>query len=742
MPIIFHSTTKIFHLYNQEISYLIIILKNNQLGQLYYGKRITDHDDFSHLLEQLPRPMSVLTFEKEYAFSLEHIKQEYPTYGTGDMRLPALDILQKNGSRITDFQYKNHRISKGKPSLSKLPSTYVETIKEATTIEITMHDSLINTDLILSYTIYNDMPVICRSARYVHFGKEEIMLDRAMSMSLDLPDKEYHMLTLTGSWARERAVEQRTLAPGVQSIASLRGCSSSQCNPFIALKRDNTDEFNGEVIGFSLVYSGNFLAQVEVDTYDVTRIMLGIHPHCFSWILKQGESFQTPEVVMVYSLQGINGMSQSYHQLYRERLIRGKYRDTMRPIVINNWEGTYYQFNERRILDMARAAKKLGIELFILDDGWFKNRNNDTSGLGDWQVDVNKIPSGLGELSRKITSMDMLFGIWLEPEMVTKDTCLYKEHPTWVLATPSRSMSHGRNQYILDFSNPAVVDYMYMKIETILKGTKISYLKWDMNRCMSEVYSMHKEAKEQGRVMHQYILGVYSLYERLIQKFPTILFESSASGGARFDPGMLYYAPLCWTSDNTDAISRLKIQYGTTYVYPLISIATHVSTIPNHQVLRNTPLDTRANVAYFGTFGYELDPTKVSKQEQEIIISQIQFVKKYRRVIQFGTFYRLRSPFTMDTSAWMVVSKDKNIALVGYYRPLQVVNSSYQRILLQGLEPLKKYHVSILDIDCYGDELMNVGLLVSDNSSGRIKEKYNGNNGDYQSRIYCIEKKE
>lgn len=742
MPIVFHKKTKIFHLYNQEISYLMIILKNNQLGQLYYGKRITDQDNFTHLLEQLPRPMSVLSFEKEYSFSLEHIKQEYPSYGSGDMRQPAFDVLQKNGSRIVDFQYKNYKIIKGKPSLNQLPATYVENITEATTLEITMHDSVINTDIILSYTIYESLPVLCRNTHFIYFGKEEIMLDSAMSMSLDLPDKEYQMVTLTGAWARERAVEQREIEHGIQSIGSLRGCSSSNFNPFIALKRNNTSEFQGEVMGFSLVYSGNFLAQVEVDNYDVTRVMMGIHPHCFSWILKKGESFQTPEVVMVYSNQGINGMSQIYHQVYRERLIRGKYRDQVRPIVINNWEGTYYHFDEKRILEMAKAAKKLGIELFVLDDGWFKNRNNDTSGLGDWQVDVNKLPNGLVGLSKKITDMKMLFGIWIEPEMVTKDTLLYAKHPEWVLAAPNRSMSHGRNQYVLDYSNQEVINYIYKKLETILKEANISYIKWDMNRCMSEVYSLTKEAREQGRVMHQYIIGVYSLYERLIKRFPTILFESCASGGARFDPGMLYYAPLCWTSDNTDAISRLEIQYGTSYVYPLISMAAHVSTVPNHQVLRNTPLDTRANVACFGAFGYELDPTKLSKQEQEIVTSQIQFVKKYRTVIQFGSFYRLRSPFTMKTTAWMVVSTDKRIALVGYYRPLQVVNVAYQRIHLYGLERTKKYHVSILNIDCYGDELMNVGLLVSDNSSGRVKEKYNGHNGDYQSRIYIIKEKE
>lgn len=733
MPIVFHEQSKTFHLYNKEVSYIFMILKNGQLGQLYYGSRITDRQDFSHLLKLIARPMAVCTFEGDLTFSLEHIKQEYPAYGTGDMRYPAFDILQKNGSRIVDFKYVSHSIIKGKPSLTGLPATYVENINEATTLKVTLQDQVLATHLVLSYTIYEDYPVICRNTCFTHFGQTEIMLESAMSMNVDLPDKEYEMLLLTGAWGRERNIKKRYLEHGIQAIDSMRGCSSSNFNPFIALKRKTADEFQGEVLGFSFVYSGNFLAQVEVDTYDVTRIMLGLHPHGFSWLLKKGESFQTPEVVMVYSKQGVNGMSQTFHNLYQTRLVRGKYRDQVRPILLNSWEGTYFNFNEQKIVAMASLAKKLGIELFVLDDGWFANRNSDHAGLGDWYPNLEKLPTGISGLSKKITSLGLQFGLWIEPEMVNKDSNLYRTHPTWLLATPERSMSHGRNQYVLDFSNPQVVDYIYKSLEKILKESKITYLKWDMNRCISEAYSSILNPKEQGKVMHQYMLGVYDLYNRLTRQFPDILFESCASGGARFDPGMLYYAPQGWTSDDTDAMERLKIQYGTSLVYPISSIAAHVSAIPNHQTLRNVPMETRANVAYFGAFGYELDISKISHEEQEKIVQQIQFMKTYREVIQFGTFYRLCSPFETNITAWMVVSKNQEIALVGYYRALQQVNASCQRIRLQGLHPTYKYHISIHETEHYGDELMNVGVLIFDAPSDH--------RGDFQSRIYVLHAK-
>ncbi|MBO5484715.1 MAG: alpha-galactosidase [Lachnospiraceae bacterium] len=736
MSIIFHKTSKTFHLYNNKISYIFMILRNGQLGQLYFGERIHDREDFGYLLEIQDRPMAACAYEENRSFSLEHIKQEYPSYGTGDMRYPAFTIAQENGSRISDFVYSGYHIFAGKPKLPGLPATYVEQEAEADSLEVYLEDELTDTRMTLRYSIFNDMALISRNVRFEQKGETSVTLERAMSLSIDLPDKNYEMIELTGAWSRERYIKSRKLEHGIQSVYSLRGCSSANYNPFIALKRPETTENSGEVIGFSLVYSGNFLAQTEVDTYDVTRVTLGIHPENFSWPLAKGESFETPEAVMVYSNNGLNGMSQIFHKLYQKRLARGTWRDRERPILINNWEATYFDFNEEKILQIAETAQKTGIELFVLDDGWFGKRNDDTSSLGDWYVNLEKLPNGIAGLAKKVEQLGIRFGLWIEPEMVNKDSDLYRNHPDWVLATPGRRMSHGRNQYVLDFSREEVVDGIFRQLEKIFADAPISYIKWDMNRSMTEVYSRAVSPKEQGMVMHKYILGVYRLYEKLIERFPEILFESCASGGSRFDPGMLYYAPQCWTSDDTDAIERLKIQYGTSLAYPISSMGAHVSAVPNHQLLRKTPLTTRGNVACFGAFGYELDITKMSEEEMEVIRCQVSFVKEYRSLLQYGTFYRLLSPFEGNVTAWMIVSRDQKKALVGYYRVLQHVNDAYHRIRLQGLNENFCYHVSILENEFYGDELMRAGLIVSDSSSGENHEKYDGTNGDYQSRIY------
>lgn len=750
MAIIFHEHSGEFHLYNNEVSYIITILKNGQLGQLYYGARLADRESFEHFLELQARPMAACAFEGDLAFSMEHIRQEYPAYGHGDMRNPAYEVQLENGSRISEFVYKEHKIYDGKPELPGLPAVYTEENSEAQTLEITLEDKVIQTKLILSYTIYNEYAAIARNARFECENPCGITLNQAMSASVDLPDYEFEMIELTGAWARERAVKTRKLEHGIQSIYSMRGCSSNNYNPFLALKRPDAGERSGEVYGFSLVYSGNFLAQVEVDTYDVSRIMLGIHPSGFTWKLKEGECFQTPEAVFVYSAEGLNKMSQTFHELYRTRLARGVWRDKVRPILVNNWEATYFDFDEEKILSIAETAQRLGIELFVLDDGWFGKRDDDTTSLGDWFPDQSKLPDGITGIADKINKLGLKFGLWFEPEMVNKESLLYKEHPEWLLETPDRTSSHGRNQFVLDFSKKEVVDHIYSMMEKILSEASVSYIKWDMNRCMTEVYSNGMGAEYQGQVMHRYILGVYDLYDRLTKKFPEILFESCASGGARFDPGMLYYAPQCWTSDDTDAVERQKIQYGTSMVYPISSMGAHVSAVPNHQLLRNAPLDTRANVAYFGTFGYELDLNKLTEEEQETVKEQVAFMKEYRELIQKGTFYRLVSPFegTGNVTAWMVVSKDKKEAIVGCYRTLQRVNASFQRLKLEGLDEtltyditVKKETVSNDPVSHGGDELMRAGLSVSDASCGENREKYNGSNGDYQSRLYILKAK-
>lgn len=737
MPIIYNEKTREFHLYNQEISYIIKILDNDQPGQLYYGKRLTHREDFSHLFEYAMRDMSPYAFEGNSTFSLENIKQEYPTFGCGDMRFPAYEIERENGSHVVEFVYKEHKIYNGKPKLEGLPATYVESDDEAQTLELVLEDTSINTRIVLLYTIYEAFPVIARSVRFECDSDEKITLLSAMSACVDLLDKDYEMIDLAGVWARERHVRRHKLDYGIQSIYSMRGCSSYQFNPFLALARENADEFQGQVYGFSLVYSGNFLAQTEVDNYDTARVLMGIHPNGFKWTLGKGESFQTPEMVMVYSEAGLNGMSQTFHKLYRTRLARGTWRDKVRPILINSWEAFYFDFDAPKLLGLADAAADLGMELFVLDDGWFGKRDDSTSSLGDWYPNEEKLKGTLKELAEKINAKGLKFGLWIEPEMTNKDSDLYRAHPDWLLAEQGKRICHSRTQYVLDFSKKEVREYIGDMLENLLAEVPVSYIKWDMNRTFSEVFSNGNDREYQGKVCHKYILGVYELYERLTSRFPHVLFESCASGGARFDPGMLYYAPQGWTSDDTDAIERLKIQYGTSMVYPVSCMGSHVSASPNHQTNRVTPIETRADVAYFGTFGYELDLLKLGEEDKAEIRRQIAFMKEKRDLIQKGTFYRLKSPFEGNETAWMIVSEDQKKALVGYYRVMQPVNVGFKRLKLKGLKEDTCYKVSGYDYDCYGDELMQVGMILSDSASGVWKKGVN-DKGDFQAEVFEI----
>lgn len=741
MAIQFHEKAREFHLYNKEVSYIMKIMENGQIENLYYGKRIKDREDFSYLHEEISRPLTSVNVPEPGVLSMEYTKQEYPSYGTGDYRSPAFTVLQEDGSRISAFAYVGHNIFNGKKELKPLPATYTESDEEAQTLEIILYDDLIDTELVLSYTIYEAYPVITRNARFTQKGTEKIVLERALSMSVEFGDMDFEMVHLAGAWARERYVKTRKLEMGIQSIQNLHGTgSSAEHNPFLALKRPHTTESQGEVYGFSLVYSGNFLAQTEVTTFDLTRVTMGIHPEGFSWELNQGETFQTPEVVMVYSDQGLNKMSQVYHRLYRTRLMRGYWRDKARPILLNNWEATYFDFNEEKILNIAKKAKEVGVELFVLDDGWFGARNDDYRGLGDWYVNLEKLPDGISGLSRKIEALGLKFGLWVELEMVNKDSDLYRAHPDWIIGAPGRFESHGRHQHVLDFSRKEVVDYIYEMISKVLRESSISYIKWDMNRYMSEPYSRGASAAYQGMVMHKYILGVYDLYTRLTTEFPEILFESCASGGARFDPAMLYFAPQTWTSDDTDASERVKIQYGTSMVYPVVSMGSHVSAVPNHQLLRTTPLETRGNVAYFGTFGYELDLNLLSDEEIEIVKKQIAFMKQYRDLIQVeGDFYRLLSPFAGNDAAWMVVSRDQTEAIAGFYQRLNKINASWLRLRLQGLSEDSLYEVSrnvlgeTKSYQAYGSELMYAGIPID-------REELNEKGGDFASLLYVLKK--
>lgn len=737
MSIIYHESSRIFHLCNDTFSYIVMVMENGHIGQLYCGKRIHDREDFSYLAEKAPRPMTSYIYENDRTFSLEHLRQEFPVYGTTDYRSPAVEILQKNGSRISEFKYQGYSVMEGKPKLKGLPATYTEQASEAETLTIILKDSLTGVKAELSYSIFKTGGILAKNVLLTNEGIEDIHLTRAMSFCLDLPDRDYEWMQLSGCWARERHVKMRPLVQGISSIGSMRGNSSHEQNPFIVLKRPTADERQGEALGISLVYSGNFLMQAEVDAHETVRVLAGIHPSGFDWKLEPGERFQTPEAVLVYSDKGLNGMSQTFHKLYQKRLARGYWRDHERPILINNWEATYFDFTQEQLVSIAGKAKECGVELFVLDDGWFGARRSDRAGLGDWVADTGRLTDGISGLAERIEALGMKFGLWFEPEMVNKDSDLYRAHPDWILATPGRSSSHGRYQYVLDFSRKEVVDHIYRMMVKILREAKVSYIKWDMNRSITECYSQTLPADRQGEVFHRYILGVYDLYERLTQEFPHVLFESCASGGGRFDPGMLYYAPQGWTSDNSDAVERLKIQYGTSLCYPISSIGSHVSVTPNHQVFRETPLHTRANVAYFGTFGYELDLNKLSDDELTEVKKQICFMKKYRHVLQFGTFIRLKSPFEENETVWMSVSGDLKTAIVGWYRVLNGVNTSFTRVRLEGLHPDYLYqNVAEGDVH-YGDELMNLGLITSDATAGQVEGDAKPCT-DFESRIYVL----
>ncbi|MCR5486139.1 MAG: alpha-galactosidase [Lachnospiraceae bacterium] len=731
MDIIYHAESRQFHLTNDQVSYIIGILPNGEPGQLYFGARIPDSKDRSYLINREFRAMMVGMPDQE-DFSLEMNRREYPSFGTSDLRLPAYEVLSSNGSHVSCPVYDSHEILKGKPDLPGLPALYTEDEEEAKTLLLTLKDPVNGMEIVLSYTIFRDYPVISRSVFFKNGGKEELRIERALSISLDLPDHDYVWMQFSGAWGREKTPVHKKLSEGVTAIGSLRGHSSANHNPFVILRRENTDEFQGEALGMALIYSGNFLAQAEVDTYGTTRLMLGIHPDRFSWILKPGEGFQTPEAVLVHTAAGLNGLSQTLHSLYRKRLSRGYWKERPRPILLNNWEATLMDFTEESILKIAGKGKEAGIELFVLDDGWFGARDDDTKGLGDWYVNKAKLPGGIEGLAEKIHGMGMKFGLWVEPEMVNPDSDLYRAHPDWVLAAPGRPRSLGRHQMVLDMTREDVQEYLYERLHaTILEG-KIDYIKWDMNRTISECFSALKAPEEQGKVYHQYILAVYRLYERLIGDFPELLFESCASGGSRLDAGMLYYAPQAWGSDDTDAVERMRIQYGTSYGYPISSVGSHVSECPNQQTGRNCPITTRGNVAYFGTFGFELDLNKLTDEEFEEVKKQVAFMKQYRELIQGGRFYRLASPFTGNQCAWMVVSEDRSRAVFAFYRSLCRVNPGRKRVKLAGLDADRLYKAE--GREYYGGELMEIGWEVTSAPSWDPEK-----DGDFYSRVIVLE---
>ena len=728
MSIHFHEDLGIFHLQSDQSSYVIELVRGVYPAHAYWGRRIRDNRVLGLLERRGRASFSPTPFREDASFSLDSLPQEYPGYGSGDFRQPAYQVQLANGTTVTEAEYVRHRIYSGKPKLEGLPAVYTEQDDEADTLELELFDRVSGLTIYLSYTVMKAFDAISRSVSFRNDSKENMTLLRAMSASVDMDHSRYDLLHLHGAWARERHVQRRRLSPGMQGIESRRGSSSHNHNPFLALLSEGAGEEFGEVYGFSLVYSGSFSAQVEVDQYDTARVTMGLNPFDFTWLLEPGQLFQTPEAVMVFSAEGLGGMSRRYHKMYRTRLCRGQFRDATRPVLVNNWEATYFNFNADKIEQIASAGRDLGIELFVLDDGWFGKRNDDTTSLGDWVVDKNKLPDGLEDLVKRVRGLDMQFGLWFEPEMISPDSDLYRQHPDWCLHVEGRRRTEGRQQLILDFSRQEVGDAVADMVRGILRSAPITYVKWDMNRNMTEIGSAALPPERQRETAHRYMLGLYRVMEQLTTEFPHILFESCSGGGGRYDPGMLYYMPQTWTSDNSDAVSRLKIQYGTSLVYPLSSMGAHVSAVPNHQVHRNTSLRTRGHAAMSGNFGYELDLTAFSEQEKEEVREQVMLYKEIRHLVQFGDFYRLRNPFEGNEAAWTIVSEDRSEAVLYYFRILSEANEPIRWLRTMGLDPEGDYNC-LEDGNIYGgDRLMNAGLAVPPM------------HGDFQSFIWRFER--
>jgi alpha-galactosidase len=726
------------HLANGLVSYVLVVHENGALGLLHAGAPLATERSYRHLLT---RPF------RGFANRLgDPVALECPTPGGGDYRVPGLVVEQPDGSTVLELAYVGHRITPGKPTLDGLPATYVEADDEAETLEVDLRDGRSGLVTTLAYTIFRELPVVVRSVRVRNDGDAALTVRTAMSAVIDLPDDDWTLVHLGGAWARERHVLERPLVLGRQSISSSRGSSSHVHNPFVALRRASTTEAHGEAFGVALVYSANFLAEVEAEPFGTARLRIGVDPETFSWALEPGASFQAPEAVIAWSGDGLGALIEAFHRLFRERLARGTWRDRPRPILVNNWEGTYFDFDEERLVAIASVARDLGVELFVLDDGWFGRRDDDTTSLGDWTVDRRKLPNGIDGLARRITELGIRFGIWIEPEMVSEDSDLFRTHPDWAIGIPGRPRTESRQQLVLDMARPQVVDHLESALSDLLASGPISYVKWDMNRWMTEPWSPALPADRQGEFSHRFILGVYELYRRLTNRFPDVLFESCAGGGGRFDPGLLAFAPQAWTSDDTDAVERLRIQWGSSLAYPLSSMGAHVSAVPNHQVGRVVPLATRAAVAFFGVFGYELDTTALTEDELAAVRDQIAFYRDHRELFQFGRFLRLRSPFDGDgnETAWMVLSEDSRRAIIGFYRVLNRPAPGVDRLPLRGLDPTTDYRISVWPAvdDAVsranatvrrGDDLAANGLLFD------VERHEAAEHGDFWSRLFVLE---
>lgn len=700
----------LFTLHTRRTTYQMKVDEFRVLEHIYYGARVSG-GDLSYLIRRADRGFSPNPSEAghERTYSLDTLPQEYSTCGVGDFRLPSLELELPNGSQLSDLRYQGYEIREGKYALPGLPAFHGE---GGETLVVRLMDEAAGVEVELYYGVFERHDLITRAARVVNRGDETIAVLRAASMCLDFPRADLDLVTFDGRHAMEREFHRAPLRSGVQSVGSVRGTSSHQHNPFVMLCERGADEDYGLCYGAALLYSGNFEAAAELSQFGDTRLLMGIHPHHFRFELAPGEAFVAPEAALVCSPDGFAQLSVCFHRAMKENLLR--FVPGEKPVLVNSWEATYFDFDAEKLVEIARASAPLGINLFVLDDGWFGKRDSDLSGLGDWQVNERKLPGGLTALVPRIEALGMRFGIWIEPEMVSEDSDLYREHPDWALVARGRACTRGRSQLVLDFSRREVREHVYAQIAKVLRSTHVSYVKWDMNRSLTDVFSAALPASRQGEVYHRYVLGVYEMLEWMRRDFPDMLIEGCSGGGGRFDAGMLYYTPQIWCSDNTDAVDRLRIQYGTSFAYPPCTMGAHVSAVPNEQTGRVTPLHTRGVVAMSGTFGYELDMTRLPGEEREAVRRQVETYKAHAGLIEGGDYYRLSSPYGEEGyTAWAHVSPERDEALVCAVSGTTQAARPFMTLRMRGLDPERSYRVSGDERLYPGDVLMRAGYPLS-----------------------------
>lgn len=701
---------RLFTLQTRNTTYQLKADQNGVLLHTYYGPKVQG-GDLSRLIRFADRGFSPNPNEvgNDRTYSLDTLPQEYSGSGAGDFRLSSLELELPDGSYVADLRYVDAKLQSGKYTLEGLPA-FFGSDEDADTLIITMEDAAAHVRVELLYGVFEAYDLITRAVRIVNCGDKPVRLRRAASLCLDFPSADLDFITFDGGHVKERSLHRAHLRHGVQSVGSIRGISSHQHNPFVMLCEPGADEEHGTCYGAALLYSGNFEASVERCQFEDARLTLGIHPYHFCWTLEPGQAFTTPEAALLCSPNGFGQMSRQFHRAIRAHLLRDVWQNRRKPVLVNSWEAFYFDYDHERLLRFAKESAALGVELFVLDDGWFGHRDDDSSSLGDWWVNEKKLPGGLGALTAEINQLGMEFGLWVEPEMVSEDSCLYREHPDWVLNPGDRPCTRGRYQLVLDYTREEVRDYIFQALQKLLDNANVSYLKWDMNRALTQVWSAALPAERQGEVYHRFVLGVYDLLERVRQANPNTLIEGCSGGGGRFDMGMLYYTPQIWCSDNTDAIDRLSIQYGTSFVYPPSTMGAHVSVVPNEQTGRSVPMETRATVAMSGTFGYELDLGALPEQEKDMVVQQIQAYKESYDLIQTGDYYRLSVP-TPDgaPTAWLHVSPDRRTALLCVVAGQTHAGPPFRQVKLQGLDPTLQYRLTGDDTPWPGDVLMQAG---------------------------------